>query len=81
MNPKFLFFLQILMVVIPASLVFPFVVTVLNLPHIIVTGNNPILPNKETFYFYLMMGVGIQALVMTKGIRGLWKGVKQNKLG
>lgn len=84
LGKKTQFALLITLVIIPAVLVFPFVVTIFLMPSVHVSGTNPIIPSKEMFYFWLMMGVGIQTYCISFGIKNLYKMiriVRINELG
>lgn len=88
-NINFGFALLIGMIVVTSVMIFPFIATVLLLPQIFVTGNNPIIPNKGTFEALLLFGVVIQAYVLVFAIKQLYRLInrpdkteeKSNELG
>lgn len=64
------------LVIVSSVMIFPFVATVLLLPNIFVTGNNPIIPTKGTFEALLLLGVAIQTYLMVFGIKNLYRMTK-----
>ena len=76
LNPKINFGLLVSMLIISSVMIFPFIATVLLLPNIFVTGNNPIIPNKGTFYALLLGGVAIQTYLIIFSIKHLYRMIK-----
>lgn len=78
------FGILISMVIISSVLIFPFMATVFFLQYITVSGNNPILPDKNSLELALLLGVAVQTYVLVFSIKNLYKmirTVKINELG
>lgn len=80
MNVKIRFAMLVSMVVISSVLIFPFLSTVLLLQYITVSGNNPILPDKNSLELALLIGIAVQTYVFVFGIKNLYKMIRQVKI-
>ena len=75
-SPKLNFALLVSLLMMSSVLVFPFFATVLLLPYVFVTGNNPIIPTKGTFEALLILGVAIQTFIIVFSIKKLYRMTK-----
>ena len=75
-NSKFGFALLVSMLIISSVMIFPFVATIVLLPNIFVTGNNPIVPTKGTFEALLLFGVAIETFLVVFSIKHLYRMIK-----
>ena len=81
LSKRIWFAINILMVCISSSLLLSFMITLtVVLPNIILTGNNPILPDKGTFMIYTIIGVIIESVVLIAGVKGLWGMTKSREI-
>ena len=78
-NNKVSFALLILMLMVSSVMIFPFIVTILLLPGIFVSGNNPVIPTKGTFEALLLLGVAIQTYLIIFSIKRLYRMTKEEK--
>ena len=73
LTPKKSFILLVSMVVSSSIMMFLFVMTVVALPYVMVTGSNPLIPDKGSFAVYLILGSAIAAYLFVNGIKGLYR--------
>ena len=80
LTPKKSFVLLISMIVSSSIMMFLFVMTVVALPYVTVTGSNPLIPDKGSFVIYLILGSAIASYLFVNGIKGLYRFVPKKVL-